>query len=126
MGPNEEKVWDEYYIPTVGMSKITFANEHGFIALDQTADQKKSTVNFSAKVFTIHPGETMNVMMSLTGKKNYDLGTETFTGDPKAASEYNVTKAKKTIIPGKYTYQLVMKSAVGEILAQAEIPVTIK
>jgi hypothetical protein len=126
MAAGGQKSWDEYYIPTVGIPKVTFANLNAFLYLDTGYDKAKKEYIFNAKTFTTHPGEKMTLVLRLTGIKIYDLGTNDFTGEPAKTTPVSISKPAKTFDAGKYSYELVLKSASGDVLAQTGIPVEIK
>ncbi len=124
---NEAKSWDEYYIPTVGLPKVTFANVNAFLYLDTVYDKKKKEYTFHAKTFTTHPGEKMSLALRLTGaKNNYDLTSSDFIGDPSKPTSVSISKPANTFKPGKYSFEVILKSASGESLAQTNIPVEVK
>ncbi len=126
MAAGEEKTWDEYYIPTVGLSKVTYANLNALVYLDVMKDRAKNQFNFTAKVFTTRLDEMMNLNLKLTGKKNYDLATKNFVGDPTETSVLSVSKSAGSIAAGKYSYEMILQSATGDILAKAAIPFEIR
>jgi hypothetical protein len=127
MNPSEIKSWDEYYIPTAGLPKVSFANQHALVYLDYRLNWFKTALKFTAVVFTTHPGEALKLSLQILGPKNIDLlNNNDFKSDPKAASRIQVSLPKGKLPPGKYRYQLTLRSRTGEILTQAEIPVTVK
>jgi len=122
IGPNEEKAWTEHYIPTIGMSKVTHANENAAIYLNHAPDEKKENILFNAEIFATHPNEVLKVSLSLEGKTSHSLLEETIEVNPTAPAKYSVPLPLDKPENGEYTYQLILSNDTGEILAQAQIP----
>ena len=122
MAAGEVKQWDEYYIPTVGLPKVTYANQNALIYLDIANDKSKNQFQFNAKIFTTHPSEIMKLTLKLTGNINYDLAAKSLVGELGKTSSLSVSKSTDSIAKGKYSYELILTSATGEVLAKAAIP----
>ncbi len=120
--PNEIKVWDEHYIPTVGLSKITSANNHAAAYLNYSMDKSTNDLLFNAEVFTTHPGEKMKLNLSLAGSKEIALLNDSFVGDPKTAKKIVLPISIDAIKKGSYTYNLQLRTEADELLFEAEIP----
>lgn len=93
MAAGEVKQWDEYYIPTVGLPKVTYANQNALIYLDIANDKSKNQFQFNAKIFTTHPSEMMKLTLKLTGNKNYDLAAKNLVEEPGKTSSLSVSKS---------------------------------
>ncbi|MCL6613585.1 MAG: DUF5107 domain-containing protein [Firmicutes bacterium] len=122
---NEEKSWDEYYIPTVGLPRVTYANRDALVYLHHSQDDAKDHA-FTAMVFTTRPGESMELWLRLNGAKEIPLYHDTFTGDPGKPLALSLSRPAGAIGAGKYTFALILKSTAGETLAETGIPVEVK
>jgi len=121
LAAHEVKDWDEYYIPTVGLPKVTFANVHALVYLDYAMDEEKAHV-FHAKVFTTHPGETMDLLLRIKGDSQPELYHKSFTGTADQSLELDLGQAAGSLAAGKYAFEMVLKSSSGAVLAQTSIP----
>lgn len=122
MSAKEEQSWSEYYMPTVGLSKVTYANKNAAINMDYTADEGNKEISFKAGIFTTQPDKKLQVALRLKGDKTYDLLEEDFNSDSTSAKKITVAKSESSFAKGEYVYELTLKSDSGEILAQAEVP----
>lgn len=122
MSAKEEQSWQEYYIPTVGLSKVTYSNKNAAIYMEATTDEIKNQISFNAELFTMFPNKKLNISLKLKGNKTYDLLDKSFISDPAAANKITVSKSKNSIDKGSYLYEITLKSNSGEILAQTNIP----
>ncbi|RXZ83534.1 DUF5107 domain-containing protein [Paenibacillaceae bacterium] len=119
--PYETKEWTEYYTPTVGLSDVTAANEHGAALLDIT--ETSTSAQFKATVNTTAPGKTFTTELRLAGSPNYVLDTQTFVSGT-GEKEIVVNRLLSTISAGNYTLELVLKDSLGTELLKAEVPFT--
>lgn len=117
---NEIKAWDEYYIPTVGMSKITNASKNGAAYLEY--DTENASVNINAEVFTTHPGKELKMSLALKGNENLFLLEENFVSSPDKADIFTVSVPEESVSEGFSLLTLEVKDANGEILLGAETP----
>ena len=122
MQPLEEKEWTEYYMPTVGLSNVTKANQNAAAYLtDSTTDTQAI---FNAQVNTTLPGDTIHATMKLDGSTDYTLLDTTFTSGTDAAQALTATVGLDSIAAGNYTYQLELKDSSNQVLLTASIPFT--
>ncbi|MCX7708970.1 MAG: DUF5107 domain-containing protein [Clostridia bacterium] len=122
MSPKEQKSWNEYYIPTVGLEKITYANQHAAVYLNYTVDEAKNEVVFDANIFTTHPDEPLKLNLSLKGDKKITLREKDFVGDPAKPDKTSIPISRALIDKGSKVFELALTTASGELLAQAELP----
>ena len=124
LAAGEEKSWVESYMPTAGLTEITYANQHAAISMDCGTDAGTGEVSFDAEVFTTHPNERMKAVFKLAGAEDVSLGEVAFTSDPVKANKVSVKKPGTDIGGGNSVYVLEIRSASGELLARAEMPIT--
>lgn len=117
--------WDEYYIPTAGLPKVTFANEHALIHLHHSGDGNGGHT-FAAKVFTTRPGEAMDLLLRLRRTEDHELYRGRFIAAAGETCAIEAAKAAGSFDPGHYAYELILTAESGEILARAEIPVEVE
>jgi len=123
---NAEKKWDEYYIPTVGLPGVSYANQHALIDLDYSRGKAPQDHAFTARVFATHPGETMDLWLRLRGAKDVELYHGECRGNPAKAVEVEIAREAGGLGPGQYRFELLLSSASGEKLAEAGIPIEIR
>jgi len=119
-----EKGWNEYYMPTAGLSKVTYANKQTAVDMGYTYDQNTNQTEFYANLFTTHPGESLKISLKLKGTKEYTLLDKEFISDPKTANQFKVSQPQAFIKGDNSTYELILKTASDEILTQTSIPYT--
>lgn len=125
MKPNEEKVWDEFYLPTVGLAQVTEANRYAAVHL-KTEPVGENTLRFHAAIFSTRPGEALKAILTLKGNKAVQLTEKIFTADPKSANHIELDITKAQLPTGEAQYQLSLISDKGEVLLESGIPLTIK
>lgn len=123
LAAGQEKSWVESYIPTVGLSKITYANKDAAVSMDFATDAASGEVSFNADIFTTHPDEQLKAVFKLGGSESVTLGETMFTGHPAQANKLSITKPGADIGAGNHIYVLEIQSASGEVLARAEMPI---
>lgn len=121
--PNETIVWDEFYLPTVGLSQITEATRDAAVHLNvESVDG--NTLRFHAAVFSTRPGQRLKAILTLRGSKTIHLTEETFVADPKSPARLKTDFPMGDIPDGEYKYHLKLLSDAGDILLEAGIPFT--
>lgn len=117
--PNEIKEWTEYYLPTVGLSDVTSANEHAAVLL--TVSENNGIAEFKAAINTTSPGQTYTAELKLTGNQDYSLANQNFTADT-GETEVAGSIPLNSIAPGNYTLKLSLTNNIGTELLSAELP----
>jgi hypothetical protein len=120
MKPNETKDWDEFYLPTVGLSQVTEANRYAAVYLG--IDRSKQLIRFHAAVFSTEPGRALKAVLWLNGKKFVKLAEESFTADPKTANRFQVDMGNDQIPGNTSEYRLTLTSDEGKVLLETGIP----
>lgn len=121
MKPKETKVWDEFYLPTLGLSQITEANRHGAVHLNTEAIGDK--MRFHAAIFSTQPGRRLKAILSLQGNSSFKLAVEAFAADPKSANRIEVEIEKGEMPKECFEYHLTLLSEEGEVLLETGIPI---
>lgn len=122
MKANESKVWNEYYIPTIGLSKITNASEDGAAYLEYETDTNSGTVNFNAEVFTTHPEAELKINLFLEGDETVSLLEKNFISGIDKPETFTSSIPEDTIKNGFKLLSLEVKDINDEVLINAEIP----
>lgn len=117
--PNEVKEWTEYYIPTVGLSDITSANEQAAALLSYT--ENNGEVDFQVNINTTAPGQQLKASLKLLGDQNYDLLSQTFVSGT-SETVLHAVKQLHTVDAGHYKFELVLKTMGDVEVLKAEIP----
>jgi hypothetical protein len=120
MEANKTKVWDEYYIPTVGLAKITNASKNGAAYLEYDIDD--ASVNFTSEVFTTHPGKELKISLILEGNENLPLIENNFISSSDKPDTFTVSVSEASIQDGFSLLALEVKDVNDEVLISAEIP----
>lgn len=120
-----EKTWNEYYIPTAGLPRISYANRHAAMDMNYIINSGKKQTEFNLKLFSTHPGESMEVSLNLKGAKSYSLLDQKFAANAKTANLFTVNKPFGSIDDGSYKMVLTLKNTSGEILANTSVPCSI-
>ncbi|MCK5266719.1 MAG: DUF5107 domain-containing protein [Spirochaetes bacterium] len=119
---NETKSWKESYISTVGLSKITDANQNAAIFLATTKDS--TTATFTADFFTTLPDQSIQVYAYLLGSQNYCLTNMVVTSSATNKTTISIPKPVGIIPSGSYQYQLTLETSNGSRLLQTSIGYT--
>ncbi len=119
---NETKSWKESYISTVGLSKITDANQNAAIFLATTKDS--TTATFTADFFATLPNQSIQVYAYLVGSQNYCLTNIVVTSSAANKTTISIPKPVGIIPSGSYQYQLTLETSNGSRLLQASIGYT--
>lgn len=120
MKANNAKEWNEYYIPTVGLSKITNATKNGAAYLEYNTDA--TSVNFAAEVFTTHPNEELKISLSLKGDETVSLLEKDFIAGVDKPDSFTASVSAASIKDGFSLLSLEVKNINDEVLISAEIP----
>jgi len=105
---------------------VTFANRHALVYLNCAQDKTKKDCIFTAKVFTTHPGATMDLLVRIRGAAEQDLYQKKFTGAADRALTLEFVKTASALAAAKYSLELVLKSAAGDVLAQTSVPFEVR
>ena len=119
LSANEQKLRSEYYIPTVGLDKITHANQNGAVYLK--AEKSGTNVNFTAKVFSTLPDANLKMILNLKGAQNYTVTNHDFTSTSANATELSFSRPSSSFAGGSYTYELILETAGSQQLIQTGV-----
>ena len=109
-----------YYIPTVGLAKITNASKNGAAYLEYDIDD--ASVNFTSEVFTTHPGKELKISLILEGNENLPLIENNFISSSDKPDTFTVSVSEASIQDGFSLLALEVKDVNDEVLISAEIP----
>lgn len=80
--------WTESYVPTVGLSDVTNANE--FVSAFLDTSPSGGSVEFSASLFSAVPSVDLEITLFLDNGTRRELLTETWAPDPLGATPFTV------------------------------------
>ena len=122
LAPNEEKEWTEYYIPTAGLSSVTYANRNAAVFMDYSYDENKNEYYIRSDIFTTHPNKNLNVQFNLRGTDTQKVHIDTFVSNPETANKFEFSLPRADVGKDVYALEMVLTDSANNTLLQTEIP----